>query len=458
MDKQKYHRKWPGLKLEAYPVQSSMTDAPLMVHLKGRTDQIRPLLAKVHAKWIGMQRAWVMPTDAADELFKELDSLEPSKTASRVVARYVLARTVKDYLQEFRRVAPTIEKDIRDGNIDAAKEKFVALGEALAPLATMLDGVRFERKDEQRKMQNVLQWLRSLKSSFAAKYLQGDQLDIETWISMQLPGLEDTLKSLARVQDRLDAYKTVEKSFQHGSFKIINRFGYRPEEYEAALQVFDKAADKLRSKGFGDLLYGDVHLVGGSEGKGRKGWAGMYRAATDDILLNAEAAHRFDDVFTMVHEFGHRQWYKKLSGGQQEAYEDHYSGKAGIDLAARQDMWQALVKGDFSPRKALPYLKDPSLEEAFLSWFKYVYSGSRGGMSQKDLLSAYQRGEPWLENNFVRPKTRYVFPADETETVTVSQYARTNVKEDFAETFAHYVLGMSLPPEALERFQAATGV
>lgn len=26
-----YRRKWPGLKLEAYPVQSSMTGAPLMV-------------------------------------------------------------------------------------------------------------------------------------------------------------------------------------------------------------------------------------------------------------------------------------------------------------------------------------------------------------------------------------------------------------------------------------------
>jgi hypothetical protein len=51
-----------------------------------------------------------------------------------------------------------------------------------------------------------------------------------------------------------------------------------------------------------------------------------------------------------------------------------------------------------------------------------------------------------------------VFPTDEAEAVTVSQYARTNVKEDYAETFAHYVLGMKIPPEALERFQAAAGV
>jgi hypothetical protein len=448
-----YRRKWPGLKLEAYPVQSSMTGAPLMVHLKGRTDQIRPLLAKVRAKWIGIQRAWVMSTYAADELFKELDTLENSKTASRVAARYKLARTVKDYLQEFKRVSPTIEKDIRDGNIDAAKEKFVALGEALSPLATMLDSVRFERKDEQRKMQNVLQWLRRLKSSFSGKYLQGDQLDIETWITMQIPEVEATLKSLVRVQDRLDTYTTVEKTFQHGSFKIINRFGYRSDEYVAALQVFDKAADKLRPKGFGNLLYGDVHLVGGSEAKG---WAGMYRAATDTILLNVEAAHRFDDVFTLVHEFGHRHWFKKLSEGQREAYEDHYSGKAGIDLAARQDMWQALVKGEFSPQKAISYLRDPSLEGAFLSWFKYTYSGT--GMRTKDMLNAHQRGEAWPETNFVRPKSRYVFPADETETVTVSQYARTNVKEDYAETFAHYVLGMKVPPEAMERFRSASGV
>jgi hypothetical protein len=92
MDSYHYQRKWPGLKLEVYPVQSSMTDAPLMIHLKGRTDQIRPLLAKVRARWVGMQRAWVMPTDAADTLFKELDALEEGRDiTARVVARYILA-------------------------------------------------------------------------------------------------------------------------------------------------------------------------------------------------------------------------------------------------------------------------------------------------------------------------------------------------------------------------------
>ena len=60
----------------------------------------------------------------------------------RVATRYKLALTVKDHLRDFKRVAPAIERDLRAGNIGEAREKFIALGEALKPLATMLDGVR----------------------------------------------------------------------------------------------------------------------------------------------------------------------------------------------------------------------------------------------------------------------------------------------------------------------------
>lgn len=370
-------------------------------------------------------------------------------TATRVAFRYKLALAVKDHLRDFKRMVPAIERDLQSDNIGEARAKFVALGEALKPLATMFDGVRFERKDEQRKMRNVLQWLHRLKYPFDPKYLRDDQ-EASSWISIQLDSLEEVLKSLVRVQGRLDSYQTVEKSFQHGPFKIINKFGYRPDEYEGALQVFDQATDKIRSKGFGGILYGDVYLVGGSEGKGRRTWAGMYRASQDIVLLNAEARHRFSDVFTLIHEFGHRYWHKKLSGAQRDAYEDHYSSGTGISLPVRQDMWQALVKGDFSPRNAVRFLKDPNVP--LFEMFKEVFGGT--GMRQKDLVAAYQRGETWVERNFVRPSQKYVFLGDTVDTVTVSQYAKTGVGEDYAETFAHYVLGMTVPPEVMERFKA----
>jgi len=365
----------------------------------------------------------------------------------KVVARYILAAKVKDYVQLFRKMAPQIERKLRE-DPEGAVELFRKMGEQLSPLATMLDGVRFERKDEQRKMKSVLQWLHRLKYPFAEKNLSGPTQDAVSWISIQLESIEDSLKSLVRVQDRLDSYRTVEKDFQHGPFKIINKFGYRPEEYAEAMKLLDDASSKIQSKGFGSILYGDVYLVGGSEDKGRKSWAGMYKESPDIVLLNAEARFRFSDVHTFVHELGHRYWHKKLSGPQRDAYEDNYSKGEGITLEARQDMWQALVRGDFSPAKAVGFLKDPNVP--LIEYFKDTFSGS--GMSQKDATAAYKRGEMWLERNFVRPGRKYVFIGDN-NTVTVSQYAKTGVGEDFAETFAHYVLGMPIPPEVMVRFE-----
>ncbi len=62
-----------------------------------------------------------------------------------------------------------------------------------------------------------------------------------------------------------------------------------------------------------------------------------------------------------------------------------------------------------------------------------------------------------VEKNFVRPGSKYVFPGDQAIIETVSDYAKTNVKEDYAETFAFYVSGKRIPDSVLRRWQLAHG-
>jgi len=356
------------------------------------------------------------------------------------------ALDVKKYQASFLGYRRRIETLLREGSIDDARKLFVELGQQLAPLVSVLEGVPIQRTDEQRKLKNVKQWLHRLRYPFTG--LEGRDVDDEAWIWGTLETMDDALKSLVRIAPRLLGYTQIESSFKHGPFTIINKYGYRPDEYETVLALLDKAAGAVSKTGFGAVLDGvAVSLVGKSSARGT---AGRYYESGDALDLNVESRYRFDAVYTLIHELGHRYWSKQLSNSQQEAYEEAYSRSNGVTLRQRQDMFQALQKAGFQPRRAVRFLEDPALGELLQNYFKEYF----GQSSSKDLAAAYARGEQWVEKNFVRPSSKYVFVGSP-KTVTVTDYAKTNMKEDFAETFTHYVLGKPLPPEVQQRFDLA---
>jgi hypothetical protein len=371
--------------------------------------------------------------------------------AVRVAFRYRLALNIRQNLQDYQRARKLIEDALRKDDLPLAQKLFVGLGQRLDPLATLLKDVTIQRSDEKRKLKNVKQWLHQLSYPFDPKNLSSDPTELGYWISHTLDTVGESLKSLARVQARLEGYTSIERSFQHGPYTIINKYGYTPAEYETPLSVLDSASDACKKVGFGSVVYGEVSLVTTRQVGGS--YAGMYSQKTDSILLNVEARNRFDGVYTLVHELGHRYWHKKLSSAQREAYEESYAAGAGaLSLEDREDMFQALVKANFGPRKAARFLNNPSLATTLLDYFKDNYSGT--GSSGKDLAQAHARGEQWVYRNFVRPKRRYVIMANKPP-VTVTEYATTNVGEDYAETFAHFVLKKTIPPEVMERFELA---
>lgn len=356
------------------------------------------------------------------------------------VERRVASRQlVKEAQGVFNRARPRIDALLAAGEPEAAKERFLELGRELAPLATALDDVKLSRPDEQRKLKNVMQWLRVLRYPFEERFLEGDARELDVWIDQSLGQIGNVLKSLARVADRIEGYVKLEKEFDHGPWRIVNKFGFSVTEYSEPLSVLDMASERVRAKGFGNLLYGKVFL---ESVVSHPGVAGEYFKANDTVALSVDARGRHSDVFTMVHELGHRRWNQHVSASVQERYEDLYAA-GGLTLEQRQDIFQALVKGEFRPGAARRFLHDKTLPVA--EYLKEI------GVSPKHYWQAYSEGQPYVEKQIVRPSQRYV-RLKSWRVETVSDYAGTNVQEDFAETFATYVFNQPIPPSVMERF------
>jgi len=357
---------------------------------------------------------------------------------TQVTQRYAVILDVKTALRSFRVQRARIETAVKEGNAEESRRLFGALGESLQPLANALEGVAIQRSDEQRKLKNVKQWLHRIKYPFKSEYLEESDDEALSWIWGSLDNIEEALQSISRVADRIQGYQAIEKEFQHGPFKIVNKYGFRSEEYAEPLQLLDSAISKLESAGFKSLAYGLIYLERAS------GYAGIYHANDDTIGLNVEAKNRFSSLYTVIHEFGHRYWHKTLSSAQRDTYEDIYAHGRALTVEQRQDMWQALKEANFQPAKAARLLRDQSLVERFMVYWKEQVKST--GWASKDLV----KHPEYVERNFLSPNTKYIYL--DLPIITVSNYAKTNVKEDFAENFAHFVLKMKIPEAVMERF------
>lgn len=372
------------------------------------------------------------------------------RLAKRVAARHLVAITnPKDMLRTLESYARKIEPMLRDeSRVEELKALYLRLAGELRPLAAALEGVLISRPDEAKKLKNLQGWLRTVERRTRPNLFDDAERirDVQIAVSMYLEDLEGALKSIVRSGPRIEGYAKIERKVQHGPYTIINNFGFRPEEIAEPLQVLDDATRAIQSAGFGAFAYGDVLLQ-----TTKAGWAGMYRDSSDDIQLNVTARHRFDSVYTLVHELGHRVWHKQLSGAQRDAYEDAYVGNAKpIPLAQREAFWTALEGSDFDPKRARGSLpKD--LQGVFSEYWK-----DRTKVTLAPTVKGVSENRDMFYRGFVLPRTRY-YLIDRVGIASVTDYGATKVEEDFAEVFAHYCLGKPLTPDAQQRFKDATG-
>lgn len=328
---------------------------------------------------------------------------------------------------------------------------------AFYPYSKSLDNVTIQRADEARKMKNAKDALRTLArltepdslEKFQAKYSPGEPFTA-IGMSVSLDSLFERAEEALRYYDRVMGYQQVEKSFSHPPFTILNHYGFKPEEYARPLALLDKVSSVIQGAGFGRILYGNVHLVDNKGNGGAQKFCGLYRDNDDSVSLNVACNFRRDEIHTLVHEFGHRHWFKVLTAAQREIYEEMYAGTTvTLPVAQRERFWYAWKASGYDLKGAARLV--PS-DEAEL--FKRYVKDRASAVAVQPLPNGLS--EDRVRSLFVMPmRHRYVF--DDAPPTSVSDYGSSHVVEDYAEVFAYVLLGLRVNDDARARFEHVNG-
>jgi hypothetical protein len=237
----------------------------------------------------------------------------------------------------------------------------------------------------------------------------------------------------------------VESEITHGPFTIVPISGLTRKQVEEALAALDVAAGKVQLK-FPKVLYGKVFLSQHL----KRGVAAWYDAGTDSMALNVLAKKRFDDVYTIIHELGHRHDFKFASREGKRKFWDLSTRKVyekiPFDAKLREQLADECV--EMVKKKALGQ-PIPPMSENLVMWLKSPYPHQKGDV--RNLTTAYLQGK--LEEKELHAAIK---GKEDVELQTnkilhgplaVTPYGATKPIENYAEGFAHFVLGLDMPPE-----------
>lgn len=223
--------------------------------------------------------------------------------------------------------------------------------------------------------------------------------------------------------------------------KIIKKF----------IQLLPKAVDKIKKEGFKQTLRGlTMELtLGGAKSVGvQSGAGGSYNYSTDLLRMYPMGmgllSNDYDTLRTLIHELGHRYYYRHLSDKVQNAWHRAINKKSvevkdkHIDefmdkYAAKEDeFWSSKKKKVIKDIK--DNVKDPFKRAIFLylvehypRWFVKSKEGGEDASYEETMknyrsrLKEFHSGE-WLHLEFI------------------SDYATKNPGEAFAEAFSYWVM------------------
>jgi hypothetical protein len=267
-----------------------------------------------------------------------------------------------------------------------------------------------------------------------------------SYVVMQLQAWAKRLRTLEIASEAEDE----ERVLHRDGFTITPMPGVSKAETDAALEALAEAAGKIRSR-FPEVLYGMVYF---STHLGAK-TAAHYVGADDTVHLSVRARKRFSDVYTIIHEFGHR-----------------YDAKFFKDATLRKEFWSLSTRKEFEKvvfhaalrkqvaEEALAMVKArqngtkmPTLSNEAMLWFS---SSPVTGIDIRKETSAYLAGK-LTDEAFITQAMGHKDVEIQTDKLlhgplAVTPYGATKPTENFAEAFAHHVLGMSMPREFEDLF------
>jgi hypothetical protein len=238
-----------------------------------------------------------------------------------------------------------------------------------------------------------------------------------------------------------------ERVIQVSGWKVIPMPGLTKAQVTEALESLDVATTKLRAV-FPQVIYGDVYF---STHLARK-VAAWYAYSEDKFYLSVNAKKRFDDVFTIVHELGHRFDDKFLRKDLKTRF---------WNLSTRKEYWKIPYDNDRREAVAVEILDAviarkegrpmSQLSDMAMLWIQTPYTP---GYDVKKLTTAYLQGkltdvefvDKIMGNEDINVQTDKILHGP----LVVSPYGASKPSENWADAFAMYVLGKPIPDELKE--------
>jgi len=232
-----------------------------------------------------------------------------------------------------------------------------------------------------------------------------------------------------------------DEGIPRGPFTVIPIPGLTKAEIDGALSVLDAAVEKIRPK-FSKVLYGKVYLSKHL----KRGVAAWYDETSDSLSLNVAAKKRFDDVFTVIHELGHRHEKRFLNRENRTKFWDLSTRKTyeviEFDAKLRGQMADEVVAMAKAKGAGHPM---PAMSDTLVWWLKSPHPTGhipktttkflKGEIDEKALHAAVMgKHDAQVQTDKVLSGPLHVTP-----------YGATNPGENYADGFAHFVLGKDMP-------------
>jgi len=108
--------------------------------------------------------------------------------------------------------------------------------------------------------------------------------------------------------------EVADSKIKHGDIEFI---GFDQKKHKELLDLIDDADSKLKKAGFGNLMYGKIYLVPKANNKKTFVTFADYLKDDDSVRIfdASQSSAMAQPIKTIIHELGHRHYYKKLNTG-----------------------------------------------------------------------------------------------------------------------------------------------
>jgi len=214
------------------------------------------------------------------------------------------------------------------------------------------------------------------------------------------------------------------------------------ETVEALQYILRKSDRILASKGFGAFSGGAVHAFPTTTVPGGpSGVLASYRPSTDTMELSVNSDPD-RTVQSLVHETGHRVYFKGLPGNARYEWDSFFDAESGTpDVDTLIDLWRNLAEGpntsgySIEERQHTPYFMSylESADPDKAMWLSII-AHKLPDLMKFDMTGAPKRGAKTGLEILIENKSSikaFLHP--------VTAYSATNAKELYAETFMAYL-------------------